>query len=208
MRYYILVAINLIALAILISMLVFNPNNSVQDDMYIEILKFGKTNLGIPISYNQLESHLDDIGIEYDKYASEYLFASMYFDENNLGGNSFPIPRDSVSFYLNVKGYSELLNHNELEEARSSSNQAFLISAIAVLVSILLVLIAKLPEKKRKPKIKQGDCELAVKNGNRNSDVSANCENPEHSCDNETSNILSEHKNSMNQTYDSAQDHS
>lgn len=148
MRKYLILLLYLIAPLILIIWLLNGASNANPDDLYIEILKYGKANLGNPISYDELESYLNETGLEYSEFAAMYLFAGAYVDENNPGGNQFQVSKDSKSFYLHMGGYSELLSYLELKEARESSRKAILIAALAIVVSILIPLISRLFQKK------------------------------------------------------------
>jgi hypothetical protein len=144
MRKYSVLLLYLLAPLILVFCLFCDNNSDGPDDLYIEILKFGKANLGNPISYDELESYLNETGLEYNEFAAMYLFSGAYVDESNPGGNQFRVTRDSKSFYLHMGGYSELLNYLELQEARESSRKAILIAALAIVVSILIPLISRL----------------------------------------------------------------
>jgi hypothetical protein len=151
------------------------PQSTNNDDLYIEILKYGNSNMDSPISYNQLKSHLDEIDIEYNDFTAMYLFTCSYFDVHEPTGNSFLILADSASFYshiadsesffLNTKGYSNLLSYNELREARSSSRQSLLIAVIAILFGPLAAILMQ---------IKTGDSQsdtsnsLSSNSGNEN----------------------------------------
>ena len=138
-RKQILIGAYIVICTILLAMLY--PNNDHDDDLYIEILKFGETNLGTPISFGQLEAHLSEKGVEYNEFVAMYLFGGAYVDENNPGGNGFRIPRDSVSFYLHIGGYSELLDYTELQEAKESSSNVLFVAVLAIMVSTLFQIL-------------------------------------------------------------------
>ena len=108
----------------------------VTDDIYIEILKYGKSNLGKPVTYSEIKDHLDSLDVEYDEFAMWQLVRSVFIDHDYPNGNQSPIPTHGGRFYLEARGYFDLLGYIELQEARESSKSAMFFASFALLLSL------------------------------------------------------------------------
>ncbi len=109
-----------------------------KDDLYIAVLKFGKSKLGTPLLFSELESHLNKLGYDYQEFALRQLFAAKFISSEYPSGND---PNGPISqehhFYLETHGYFDLLEHEELKSARKSSLIATWFAFGAIVVSII-----------------------------------------------------------------------
>jgi hypothetical protein len=110
---------------------------TMKHDLYIEILDYGRTNLGKAVKYSELLVHLTTKGYEYDEFSVGQFFTALYIDKGERRGNKPGSPREEGEFFLEHSGYFNLLQHEELVSARESASQAIWFASIAILVSIL-----------------------------------------------------------------------
>lgn len=106
---------------------------------YITLLEYirDKNALGESVNYNETKAYVQDIHSE----VSDEAFLRVFF--NNLGealsdyghGHSVQIERNTP-FVLTKDAYFQLLEHQELQEARQSSRRAHYTAIFAIGISI------------------------------------------------------------------------
>ena len=106
-------------------------------DLYIRVLEYGKENIGNPIKYAQIKQQLDDEGYEYDEFALKQFFGEVFVDGNFPSGNEPGRINETGEYYLEAKGYFNLLEYIELKEARASSKKATYFAGAALTISAL-----------------------------------------------------------------------
>lgn len=121
---------------------------STKNDIYIESLKYGKEKLANfeDFTRDELRKYLIDKGyslsqkspthiIDFKDAAFESLFGRVFaFSKNPDTGNQ--------RFWLNLEGYFQLLEHEELKDARKSSNRAMIVSIVAIIISITTLIVS------------------------------------------------------------------
>lgn len=107
------------------------------EDLYIRVLEYGKENIGNPIKYAQIKQQLDDEGYEYDEFALKQFFCEVFVDGDFPSGNEPGRINETGEYYLEAKGYFNLLEYIELKEARASSKIATYFAAAALTISAL-----------------------------------------------------------------------
>jgi hypothetical protein len=114
-----------------------------KEDLYIKILSYGRANIGKPIKYSDLKQHLDVEGYDDDEFAVIQFFNALFINKRFPDGNPpGKIPPDDGEYFLEHSGYFNLLEHDELLEARKSSFHAKVIAFIAIGISIITMLIS------------------------------------------------------------------
>lgn len=114
-----------------------------QNDLYINILAFGRKNIGKPIKYSDIRKHLDSIGCDYDEFALRQFFCELFIDRASPEGNDpSRMPPQVGEFFLESQGYFHLLEYEELKEARASSLTATRFAIIAIVISICSPLLS------------------------------------------------------------------
>ena len=108
-----------------------------KEDLYIRVLEYGKENIGNPIKYKQIKQQLDDESYEYDEFALKQFFGEVFVDGNFPSGNEPGRINENGEYYLEAKGYFNLLEYIELKEARASSKNATYFAGAALTISAL-----------------------------------------------------------------------
>lgn len=106
------------------------------DDLYIELLRYGKKHLADGVTIKEAQAHLDNL---YPKSAVVESLPSFtrVFDQvfrQELGGS------EPFVQYFTMEGYFHLLEHEELKQARRSSNIALGVAIAAIIISIFVQL--------------------------------------------------------------------
>ena len=107
-------------------------------NLYIEILSFGEKNLGAPIEYLDLISHLKETGIEYDEFSVQHFFSLLFISKTRPQGHPPGHVSSNGMYFLGHEGYFNLLEFQELKEARDSSRSAKNLAVFAILFSGVL----------------------------------------------------------------------
>ncbi len=108
------------------------------NDLYIEILKFGKSQVGTSFKFSSLRDHLANKGYIQDERIIWQFFADNFCDKNNpMGNDPQTSPPEGGDFYLEDHAYFNLLEYEELQEARESSKVATKIAIAAIVISII-----------------------------------------------------------------------
>ncbi|TWX64598.1 hypothetical protein ESZ36_20095 [Colwellia demingiae] len=108
-----------------------------KDDLYIAILHFGKANLGKPIKFIDLREHLTSEGYEFDEFSVSQFFSALFVDSTSPRGNTPGKLNKEGRYFLEHEGYFNLLEHEELVSARTSSFWATIFASIAIVISII-----------------------------------------------------------------------
>lgn len=111
-----------------------------KDDLYIAILQFGRANLGKPIEFSDLREYLISEGYEFDDFAVSQFFSALFIDSTLPRGNIPGKLNEKGKFFLEHQGYFNLLEHEELESAKTSSFWATIFASIAIVISIISAL--------------------------------------------------------------------
>ncbi|MBB5188313.1 hypothetical protein HNQ57_002592 [Zhongshania antarctica] len=106
-------------------------------DVYIEILRYGRSKIGKPITFQEIKSHLENKGYDFDKFSAEQFFSKLFVDRGLPRGNNPGELREEGEFFLEHEGYFNLLEYEELVEARRSATHATWFAAIAIVISIV-----------------------------------------------------------------------
>lgn len=117
-----------------------------KEDLYIALLRYGKENLSIGRTYNELKKHLEDQGHEFTDGQLKRIFSDAYEFPVGLGalpnGGSYRILDDrikhNVPHLLTLAAYFQLLEYQELTEARKTSRLAMVISIGAVVLTLVI----------------------------------------------------------------------
>lgn len=139
-----------------------------KDNIYLKSLEIGYNNIN-GISFNQLKNILKEPKLENNDAFSFHFNTWFYENFYNKGTH------EEVSYHKNFADvgreleYSNLLKHNdelsfikgssiskylefiELKEARKSSNRAFIISMLSLLVACMSIIIPFIPKSNNKP---------------------------------------------------------
>jgi len=104
------------------------------EDLYIEMLRYGKQHLADGVTESELLSYLQKLQPESVLVQSSGTFfntfdeAFPFIGELSLDGRRF----------LSMEGYFNLLEHDELQEARQSSRNALWVAIGAIVISAIL----------------------------------------------------------------------
>ena len=107
------------------------------DDLYIEMLRYGREHLGHGVTIADTRTHLRKLHSGAELVESETRFG------NTFGETFLPIagadnPSGIQMYSLKMEGYFNLLEHEELNEARRSSRNALRVAIAALVISGIL----------------------------------------------------------------------
>jgi len=111
--------------------------------LYISMLHFGKRKLEEGFHVHELATHLKSSG--FDWISENSTFLHYYFDKVFFEKNGVHFPHHSAFFYLRPECYMQLLEYENMIEARADSKKARREAKIAIIfaiISTLLTLIA------------------------------------------------------------------
>lgn len=107
------------------------------DDLYIDLPRYGRENLADGVTREDTLAHLRKLHPEAGLVESENRFTNTFFQVFQLIAGS-----DSGSgiqrYTLSMEGYFNLLEHEELNQARQSSQNALWVAVAAITISGLL----------------------------------------------------------------------
>jgi len=112
------------------------------EDLYITILKYGKTHLLDGVTYSSVEKYLNSKGYstEGDLHRLRYriMFNDVFEDPVHrtlyVDGSS---DQEKFTLFIKMEAYFRLLEYEELKDARKSSKKAQTFSTIAIAISIV-----------------------------------------------------------------------
>jgi hypothetical protein len=110
-------------------------------DLYIEILIFGKANLGKPICYSELIKYLKDKSYDFDEFSVKQFFTALFIDKKYPNGNSVN-PNTGGEYFLEHEGYFNLLEFDELTSARRYAFWATIFAIAAIVISIISSIVS------------------------------------------------------------------
>jgi len=107
------------------------------EDIYIEMLRYGKEHLADGVTSQEMLSYLQELqpelGLVQGRDSVSYTFEQAFpFIGGALGGRRF----------LGMEGYFNLLEHDELQEARKSSRNALRVAVVAIVISGTLAAVS------------------------------------------------------------------
>ena len=116
---------------------------STTEDVVITLLRIGKQCLHDGITYSDVKTRMEESGLDYEPTLLRYLFLKM-FEPLPIGysGNDNHRTTRDIPHGLRVDGYFNLLEHDELNEARQSSRRATYFAAFAILISVVSIIIS------------------------------------------------------------------
>jgi len=105
------------------------------EDLYIELLRYGKVHLADGVTIADTLAHLRKLQP-----------GSRLVESTNTFNNTFIHLFDPVvttdRYALNIEGYFNLLQHDELQEARKSSRNALWVAIGAIVISGTLAAVS------------------------------------------------------------------
>ncbi len=109
------------------------------DDFYITTLKYGRSALSksVDVNYNEVRNHVKSIHPNIEDKAFAKIFWSAFERLQYFEGDYAEMIQNNTPHALNIEAYFHLLEHEELEEARTSSKNALLVATIAIGISII-----------------------------------------------------------------------
>ena len=108
------------------------------DDFYITTLKYGRNALpnSKGVNHNEVRDHVKRI----HPNINDEVFLRMFFSEfqalQDMGKGHVHHIENDTPHVLNIEAYFRLLEHEELEEARTSSKRALFVATGAIAISI------------------------------------------------------------------------
>ena len=110
-----------------------------RDDLVIALLRYGKSHLVKGTTFPEVHTHIKGSGHDYDLTHLESLFLQLFkpLELGYIGDNKHRLT-EHVQHGLAIDGYFNLLEHDELEQARSSSKCAMYIAVFAIVISIVV----------------------------------------------------------------------
>lgn len=109
----------------------------IKDDLYFDILKYGRDNLSSFVTKESIFGHLKNIGYEFDNIYQHALWSNLYLKVFK-GGDNYSMTK----FILTPEAYFQLLEHERLIEARNSSKWSLRVAITAIIISIGLTLVS------------------------------------------------------------------
>ena len=103
------------------------------EDIYIELLRYGKEHLADGVTFGETRSYLQELRPEAHLVQSD---RELYDTFNELFNNMSS--QGSDRYGLSMEGYFHLLDHDELQEARKSSRNALRVAIGAIIISAIL----------------------------------------------------------------------
>lgn len=151
-----LVTISLLLYSLIILERLLNYKNMKRENLYIKALKIGEKHLESGITYNNMlevlneeyklvvndKSHVADL----EKTFKDWFFHNFYFVlfgssgpniENKISPHDYNGYEDTLAF-LKGESYIQLLEHQEMMEARQQSQTSTRIAIFAIVISIVL----------------------------------------------------------------------
>ena len=112
-----------------------------KDNLYIDVLKFGKLKIQEGTKFKELKDHLKGIGYEYKTEENEKHWQRLFYDTFSGLEGTTSARLDSESgeetlSFMEMDAYFRLLEHEELKNARNSSLLATIFAIIAIGLSI------------------------------------------------------------------------
>ena len=108
-----------------------------KEDLHIEILKYGKDKLETGVTFDELRTHIKNLGYEVSEYRMRhYLNDNYVIMENEYQGQPWEAMDKGLKFTLSVESTFRLIEYNEFKSANRSSRIATRFATAALLVSI------------------------------------------------------------------------
>ncbi|HAU39846.1 MAG: hypothetical protein UV80_C0002G0109 [Candidatus Peregrinibacteria bacterium GW2011_GWF2_43_17] len=109
-----------------------------KNDLYIEILKFGKDKIEEGIKFSDLIKQLERKRVNINEFRLANLVCSMYvpLDQGKYNWGCTTLKAD-IPYVLTLESRFRLLEHEELKNANSSSLIATLLAISALIISII-----------------------------------------------------------------------
>lgn len=112
-----------------------------KDNLYIDVLKFGKLKIQKGATFKGLKDHLKYIGYKYETEENEKHWQRLFYDTfSGLDGKTVACldseSREETLSFMKIDAYFRLLEHEELKNARNSSLWATILAIIAIVLSI------------------------------------------------------------------------
>lgn len=118
------------------------------EDLYITLLRYGRDHLENGVTYTEVRAHLEKNGFNFrdnNNYKDKHLrrlFPSLFFSPGS--SPNAPVDHDpimdhseGVRRHLRTEAYFQLLEYEELNEARASSRKAHWTAIFAIIISII-----------------------------------------------------------------------
>ena len=109
-----------------------------ETDLYIELLRFGKARIGSGVTLKEAFDHLTGQGFDGPLLGSQRTLQNLF--RGVFEGISSAEPGDRA---LSMDAYFNLLEHDELQQARESSNRAMGVAIIAIVISAASPLLTR-----------------------------------------------------------------
>lgn len=114
-----------------------------RDDLYVDVLRYGKANLGRPVRFSEVLDYLKQQGHEFEEFAVIQFFNELFINPALPRGNQpGERPPSDANYYLESRGYFKLLEYDELCAAKSSSRLATWLSMAAIVISVISAALA------------------------------------------------------------------
>ena len=110
-----------------------------KDDLYIALLRYGKTHLdrGSTLTIDDAKKFLEDGGYKFEVEYFPHLFPELFEQTSPQDMGQSAALGDPDPHTLSVSGYFQLLEHDELAQARRSSLIATYIAITAIIIGIV-----------------------------------------------------------------------
>ena len=115
-----------------------------KDDFYITTLKYGRNALAKSegVNYNEVRDHVRSIHPKLNDEAFSRIFWSAFEALQDFGTSSDDRIKNNTPHTLNLEAYFHLLEHEELEEARTSSRRALRVATWAIGIAIATAVVS------------------------------------------------------------------
>ncbi|HAO06361.1 MAG TPA: hypothetical protein DCQ50_05085 [Chryseobacterium sp.] len=113
----------------------------VKEDIYIAMLRFGKQRLETGFRIEELSEYMNKNGFERMSPNStifHHYFYQIFFSKENY--TDYPPPHSSW-FYLKPGCYIQLLEHDNMIEARKEAREARRFAIVAILLTLVSLII-------------------------------------------------------------------
>jgi len=112
------------------------------EDLYIELLRYGKKHLVDGVTMPDTLAHLRELQPEslLVQNPGDFINAAFSSAFNPIASTGGEL--DSRRYLLNMEGYFNLLEHDELQEARKSSRNALWVAIGAIVISGTLAAVS------------------------------------------------------------------
>jgi hypothetical protein len=108
------------------------------EDIYVQMLRFGKSKLLDGFRLQELVDYLNNLSGQ-NSYSRNSNILTQYFNVvyfSNDDATTYP-PNNGQIFYIRPECYMQLLEHDNMLQARKESKEARVYAIVAIVVSVI-----------------------------------------------------------------------